>query len=116
MQPLQRRDRAVLRRVHLVPLSRDRFLCLAGRRHPTKDIKASPYLPPEILESVRCQFGVSDRVLDVAMPKIRLQGPCVMAGIGKGEAARVAQHVRVTLERKLGRHAGTFDHLGEAGR
>jgi hypothetical protein len=38
-------------------------------------------------------------VLNVPVPKIRLQGAGVMASIGKGEAAGVAQHVRVGLER-----------------
>jgi hypothetical protein len=48
-------------------------------------------LPPKILEPVRSQFGVLDRVLDIAMPKVRLQIARVMAGIGEGEAAGVAQ-------------------------
>jgi len=37
-----------------------------------------------------------------------------MAGIGEGEAASTAQHVRMRLEREPGRGAGTLDQLGEA--
>lgn len=49
------------------------------------------------------------------MPKIRPQSPCVMAGIREGEAAGMAEHVRVHLEVEAGRGAGALDHLGEAG-
>jgi hypothetical protein len=38
-----------------------------------------------------------------------------MRGIGKGEAAGVAQHVRMGLEREARRAARTIDQLGEAG-
>jgi hypothetical protein len=38
---------------------------------------------PEILGP-----GEADRVLNVATTELRLQGPCVMAGIGEGEAGR----------------------------
>jgi hypothetical protein len=80
---------------------------IIARRH-------GPFLPPEILEPVRRQFSVAHGVLNVAMAKIRLQGAGVMAGIGEGEAAGVAQHVRVRLEIQTGFRTGSLDHLGEA--
>jgi hypothetical protein len=55
-------------------------------------------LPPEILEPVRRQLSITHRVLNVLVPEIRLQGAGVMAGIGEGETAGVAQHVGVRLE------------------
>jgi hypothetical protein len=63
--------------------------------------------PPQILEPVRRQLGIAHRVLDVAMPKIRLRGAGIVAGISKGEAAGVAQHVRVRLEVEAGFRAGS---------
>jgi Cytochrome P460 len=41
-------------------------------------------LPPKILEPIRRQFGVPDRVPNIPVPKVRLKRPCVVAGIGKG--------------------------------
>jgi hypothetical protein len=41
-------------------------------------------------------------VLDIAMTKIRLQGACVMAGVGEGEAAAC----RSMWGMGLGLHAG----------
>jgi hypothetical protein len=70
-------------------------------------------LPPEVFEPLRSQFGVPDRVLNVAVTKVRLQRPRVMAGIGQCEAARVPQHVGMGLEDEAGRPAGTLDKLGE---
>jgi hypothetical protein len=67
-------------------------------------------LPPEILEPVRRQFSIAERVLDIAVVKIRMQGARVMAGIGEGEAAGMAQHVRVRLEREPGRGAAERAH------
>ena len=51
-------------------------------------IRASP---PKVLEPVRRQLTVAHRVLEIAMTKVRLQGPRVVAGIGKGEAAGAAR-------------------------
>jgi hypothetical protein len=48
-----------------------------------------PLVLPEILEPVPRQLGVPDRVCNVAMTKIRLQGAGVMAGVREGEAAGV---------------------------
>jgi hypothetical protein len=50
------------------------------------------------------------------MAKVRLQGAGVMAGIGKGEAACMAQHVRVRLEREPGRTPGPLDQLAAGAR
>jgi hypothetical protein len=55
-------------------------------------------LAPEVLEPVRCQLGVPDRVLDVAMAKPGLQRSGVVTGVGQCKAAGVAQHVREDLE------------------
>jgi hypothetical protein len=58
--------------------------------------------PPKVLESVRRHVGVPDRVLNVLVPEIVLQGPGVMAIIGQLEPAGMAEHVRVDREWHLG--------------
>src|SRR5262249_42030026 len=59
-------------------------------------------VPPKLLESVGRHFGVSDRVLDVLVPEVVLQGPGVMAIIGQFEPPGMAQHVGVDREWHLG--------------
>jgi hypothetical protein len=49
------------------------------------------------------------------MPKVCLQGPRVMAGVGEGEAAGVPKHVGMRLEIEARFRAGPLYHLGEAG-
>ena len=46
------------------------------------------------------------------MSKIRLQSKRVMFGIGQGEAAGMAQHMRMRLEIEAGSDAGPLDHFG----
>ena len=55
-------------------------------------------VPPKVLESVGRHFGVPDRVLDVLVAKVVLQGPGVMAIVGELEPAGMAKHVRVDRE------------------
>lgn len=51
----------------------------------------------------------------VAVAQVSLQGSRIMALGGQGEAAGLAEHVRVNLEAELGGLAGALDELGEAG-
>ena len=67
--------------------------------------------PPKVLEPVGCHFGVSDRVLDVLVPEVVLQGPGVVAIVGELEPTGMAQHVGVDREWHLG---GLADALNEA--
>ena len=57
---------------------------------------------PKVIESFLAEFGVARGVLDRAMTKPILNGPCVVALIGQSVAAGVAQHVDVNLEGKAG--------------
>ena len=59
-------------------------------------------VPPKVFEPVGCHFGVPDRVLDVLVAKVALQGPRVVAIIGELEPTGVAKHVRVDREWHLG--------------
>src|SRR5262249_55674997 len=68
-------------------------------------------VPPKVLESVGRHFGVPDRVLDVLVAKVVLQGPRVVAIIGQLEPAGMAQHVWVDRKWHLG---GLTDALDEA--
>ena len=59
-------------------------------------------VPPKVLEAVGRHFGVPDRVLDVLVPEVVLQGPRVVAIVGELEPAGMAKHVRVDREWHLG--------------
>src|SRR5262249_60375356 len=52
-------------------------------------------LAPKILEPVGRHFGVSDRVLNVLVPEVVLQSPCVVAIIGELKPTGMAKHVGV---------------------
>ena len=71
-------------------------------------------LAPKILEAVRRHFGVSDRVLDVLVPEVVLESPCVVAIIGEFKTTGMAQHVRVDGERHLGSLADALDEAVKA--
>src|SRR6516162_7227757 len=71
-------------------------------------------VPPKVLESVGRHFGVPDRVLDVLVPKVVLQGPCVVAIVGELEPTGMAKHVRVDWEWHLGGLPDTLDEAMEA--
>src|SRR5262249_45310718 len=57
---------------------------------------------PKVFEPVGRHFGVSDRVLDVLVAQVMLQGPRVVAVVGQLEATGMAKHVRVDREWHLG--------------
>src|SRR5262245_66350954 len=70
------------------------LVCLLGA--------STTLVPPKVLEPVGRHFGVSDRVLDVLVAEVVLQGPRVVTIIGQLEPARMAKHVRVDGEWQLG--------------
>ena len=55
-------------------------------------------------------------MLDILVPQVGLQGPCIVPFVGQREPASVTQHVRVGLESKPSGAAGALDHAGKAGR
>ena len=59
-------------------------------------------VPPKVLEPVGRHVGVPDRVLDILVPEVVLQGPGVMAIVREFEPAGMAKHVRVDREWHLG--------------
>ena len=68
-------------------------------------------VPPKVLEAVGRHFGVPDRVLNVLVPEVVLQGPRVMAIVSELEPTSMAKHVRVNREWHLG---GLPEALDEA--
>jgi hypothetical protein len=52
-------------------------------------------------EPIRRQLGIANRVLDVAMTEVGLQGSGIMTLVGQRKAAGVPQHVRVSSESPL---------------
>src|SRR5262245_54217256 len=71
-------------------------------------------ISPEVAEPVRRKLGVSDRVLDVLVAEIVLQGSGIVPVVGKLIAARMPQHVRMQRERHLGGLAEPLDEMVEA--
>src|SRR5215475_5613331 len=71
-------------------------------------------IPPKVLEPVGRHFGVPDRVLNVLVPEVVLQGARVVTIVGQLEPAGVAKHVRVDREWHLGDLAEALDEAMEA--
>src|SRR6516225_4206574 len=59
-------------------------------------------VPPKVLEPVGCHVGVPDRVLNVLVAEVVLQGARVVAIVGELEPAGMPKHVRVDREWHLG--------------
>ena len=53
---------------------------------------------PEIVEAGGAQFAVAHRVLDVAVPEVRLQRAGIVAVVGELVTAGMAEHVRMGFE------------------
>src|SRR5262249_16009786 len=70
---------------------------------------------PEPIEAVGAKLGISHRVHDVAVPQVVLQRAGVDAVVGELEAAAMAQHVRMSRERKFGQFSSPADHFEEPG-
>ena len=71
-------------------------------------------VPPKVFEPVGRHFGIPDRVLNVLVPEVLLQGPRVVAIICELEPAGMAKHVGVDRERHLGGLLDTLDEAMEA--
>ena len=75
-----------------------------------RESSAPPWsVPPKVLEPVGRHFGVSDRVLDVLVPEVVLQGPGVVAIVGELEPTGMAKHVGMDREWHLGDLAEALD-------
>src|SRR6516162_6260182 len=55
-------------------------------------------VPPKVFEPVGRHFGIPDRVLNVLVPKVVLQGRRVGAFVGELKPAGMAKHVWVDRE------------------
>jgi hypothetical protein len=73
-------------------------------------------ISPEVLEPRGRQFGVADRVLDVLVAEVSLQGPGIVALVRQGEPARMTEHVGMCLEPEPSLHPCPIQHSSEAGR
>src|SRR5262245_11544807 len=71
-------------------------------------------VPPKVFEPVGRHFGIPDRVLNVLVPKVVLQGPRVVAIVGELEPTGMAKHVWVDREWHLGGLPDTLDEAMEA--
>jgi len=50
-----------------------------------------------MLEPVGCQLGMTHRVLNVAVPEVRLQRARAMSRISEGKPAGMSEHLGVDL-------------------
>ena len=91
----------------------DRYGRLSVRRPASRALTS---ILPEIPEPVGRKLCVPNRVLDVFVPKIVLQGARVVAIIGEFEAAGMAKHVWVHAKRHLRSLPKPRDHSAEASR
>src|SRR5437867_567885 len=74
-----------------------RLFALAARwRQAFKN--AACLIPPKVLEPCRRQFRISDRVADISMPKVILNGSRVVTIARELVSRTMSQHVRVNLE------------------
>ena len=69
--------------------TRDLTICRSGvparGKHPESSV------PPKVFEAVGRHVGVPDRVLDVLVPEVVLQGPRVVAIVGELEPTGMAE-------------------------
>src|SRR5258708_31583021 len=77
------------------------------------DIKSSS--PPEAVETVRRQFAVPHRVIDVAVTEIVLERAGVDAIVGQFVTCAVPKHVRVSFEAEVRFGAGPLHQPCESG-
>src|SRR5262249_1500795 len=89
--------------------TRDLTICRSGV--PARGKHPESSAPPKVFEAVGRHVGVPDRVLDVLVSEVVLQGPRVVAIIGQLKPAGMAKHVRVGREWHLG---GRDEGLEEA--
>ena len=57
--------------------------------------QAAEWLPPKLFEAGRVRRRVFDGMLNLPVSEVILNEPRIRALVGKGEAASVAQHVRM---------------------
>src|SRR5262245_7443810 len=86
----------------------------ASEAHASCEVLGRSILP-EPIEAVGAQLGISHRVRDVAVAEVVLQRAGVDAIVGEFEAAAMAQHVRMSRERKSGQLSSPADHFEEPG-
>jgi len=67
-------------------------------------------LSPKLFEPRRRQLSVAHRVLDVAVPKVSLQGARIVPLVGQRVAAGVPEHVGMSLEAQLSFGTRPLDH------
>src|SRR5262245_49331221 len=78
---------------------------------PRASVKLDVLIFPPALEPGRCQFGISDRVLDVLVPEFDLKRPRIPAGVRVVVNDSVPQHVPVFLNLEPGSLASSANEL-----
>jgi hypothetical protein len=78
------------------------------------DLAKTNSISKKFLESLRRQGGVARRILNVAVPEIRLDRAGVVTIVGELVAAGMAQHVGVRLDAQIRDSGCPLDHAGEA--
>jgi hypothetical protein len=76
-----------------------------------REKKPKESVPPEPCKPCGVGGGVPDGVLNIPLPEIVLHQPCIGALVGEGEAAGMAQHVRVRVHGQAGELSIAADHV-----
>jgi hypothetical protein len=71
---------------------------------------------PKALKSITRQCCIPGRVLDVSMPEISLESPCVDSVVREFISAGMPKHVRVRLDLEPSRTRRPLDHSRESRR
>ncbi len=70
------------------------------QHHGSDSRRSLALVVPESVEPIRRQLGVPNRVLDVFVSQVVLDGSGIVAIIGELETTRVSQHMRMHWEPK----------------
>jgi hypothetical protein len=72
----------------------------AAARTSSKPL-AFTVIPPKVFEPYRRQFRISNRVADIPMPEVILNGSRIVAITGELVSRTMSQHVRMSLKGQL---------------
>src|SRR4051794_15195244 len=71
---------------------------------------------PKVIEPACGQLGVDNRVGDVPVSQVVLNGARIVPRVGQSETRRVSKHVRVDRERQCCLNTSPRHHLAHIGR
>ena len=71
-------------------------------------------LTPDVFEAIGRELGIANRVLDILVPEISLNGAGIDAFFSQSEPARVPEHMGMDFEGKASRGTSPFNDPGKS--